>query len=204
MNRGHKCPCKVVTPETDRFISVTKEDFKRGVDNLPKSHHRTLTFFTPIVDTGGSIEAPLGLSCHSKLYYTAGEGAPDTTCHVLADTLPVSWTGPAGVDHGRDLSYKTDNIIHQDLCRDNYPMGRLCSASRMVARKELDNILDRYRLKDTTGKFSTPSGHRGRRMELDKMTGNKADMDLMVADTMQERKRYQNLTLTTDSTSIYL
>ena len=136
---------------------MTKQDFKRKDLDLPASHHRTLTFFTPVTDTGGSIDSPLGLSCHSRLKYTAGELPPDAG--VLADTLPVSWTGPAGVEHGRDLSYKINNIIHQDLCRDNYPIGRPCSASRMVARRELENIFERYREKDNMTKLSTPSGY---------------------------------------------
>ena len=56
-------------------------------------HHRTLTFCTPVVDTGGSIDAPMGLSCHSQLLYTAAAAAPDTTAGALAQTLPVAWTG---------------------------------------------------------------------------------------------------------------
>ena len=111
-----------------------------------------------MVDTGGPIDTPMGLSCHTHPIYTTGEDAPDTTCSALADTLPVSWTGPAGVEHGMDLSYKSDVVIHQDICRDKYPKGCLCSASRMVARKELDNVMKRYRDKDTLDKFSTPSG----------------------------------------------
>ena len=63
------------------------------------------------------MDTPLGLSVHTQPMYTAGPGAPDTTAGVLADSLPVAWTGPAGVDHGRDLSYKSDVTIHQDLCR---------------------------------------------------------------------------------------
>ena len=34
-------------------------------------------------------------------------------------------------------------------------------------------------------------GHRGRQIELEGMYGNKAEMDLMIADTMQARKRYK-------------
>ena len=143
-----------------RFISVTKQDFIEPNVSLPSHHHRTLTFCTPVVDTGGPIDTPMGLSCHTYPIYTAGEGAPDTTCSALADTLPVSWTGPAGVEHGMDLSYKSDVVIHQDICRYKYPTGRLCSASRMVARQELENVMKRYRDKDTLAKFSTPSGNK--------------------------------------------
>ena len=101
---------------------------------LAPHHHRTLAFCTPVVDTGGGLDTPLGLSCHTHPLYTAGGGAPDTTAAALADTLPVSWTGgggsgdvvyvvyclyclyclgPAGVEHGHDLSYKSPVTIHQ-------------------------------------------------------------------------------------------
>ena len=33
-------------------------------------------------------------------------------------------------------------------------------------------------------------GHRGKQIELEKMSGNRAEMDLMVADTTQARKRF--------------
>ena len=69
---------------------------------LAPHHHRTLAFCTPVVDTGGGLDTPLGLSCHTHPLYTAGGGAPDTTAAALADTLPVSWTG--GGDSG-DLVY---------------------------------------------------------------------------------------------------
>ena len=145
-----------------------------------------------------------GLSCHSKLVYTAGEGAPDTTCATLADTLPVSWTGAAGAEHGHDLSYKSDVVITDDICRTNFPQGRLCSASKLSSRREFENYAKRYMDKDDLVKYSTPSGlinfqpfsylnsnvgHRGRKVELEKMTGNRAELDLLLADTMQERKR---------------
>ena len=42
--------------------------------------------------------------------------------------------------------------------RSNYPAGRLCSASRMVARNELEIIMKRYRDSDNDKKLSTPSG----------------------------------------------
>lgn len=100
-----------------RFISVTKNDFPSHKTELPMHHHRTLKFCTPVLDSGGCVDTPLGLSCHTHHLYTAGGGAPDTTAGVVAESLPVSWTGSAGVDHGRDLSYKSDVTIHQDLCR---------------------------------------------------------------------------------------
>ena len=36
-------------------------------------------------------------------------------------------------------------------------------------------------------------GHRGRQIELENMYGNKAEMDLMVADTMEERKNWTQI-----------
>ena len=79
------------------------------------------------------------------------------------------------MEHGHDLSYKSPVTIHQvprpiqrqyrttityfqDLCRDNYPQGRLCSASRMAARHELDTVMRRYRDTSSLAKMSTPSG----------------------------------------------
>ena len=80
--------------------------------------------------------------------------------------------------------------------------------------------MKRYRDKDTLDKFSTPSGqsislpdknhnsfnyyyvcwnfnfhlgHRGRQINLENMYGNKAEMDLMVADTMEERKNWTQI-----------
>ena len=80
------------------------------------------------------------------------------------------------MEHGHDLSYKSPVTIHQvarpiqprywttittffqDLCRENYPQGRLCSASRMAARHELDTVMRRYRDTSSLAKMSTPSG----------------------------------------------
>ena len=100
-----------------RFLSVTKNDFPSHRTELPLHHHRTLRFCTPVMDSGGCVDTPLGLSVHTQPLYAAGPGAPDSTAGVLAESLPVAWTGPGGVDHGRDLSYKSDVTIHQDLCR---------------------------------------------------------------------------------------
>jgi len=50
--------------------------------------------------------------------------------------------------------------------------------------------MKRYRDSDNNQKMSTPSGHRGRQIELEKMSGNGAQMDLTVADTSQARKSW--------------
>lgn len=87
-----------------------------------------------MTDTGGSIEAPLGLSLSPYLLYTAGPGAPDNTAGALSSPLPTSWTGPAGVEHGQDTGYRQEVEAHQDMCREDQPRGRLCAASRRVAK----------------------------------------------------------------------
>ena len=56
MKHHPPCPCTLVTPETDRYQSVTKSDFLAPSTSVPSNNHRTLTFCTPVVDTGGSIE----------------------------------------------------------------------------------------------------------------------------------------------------
>ena len=59
------------------------------------------------------LQAPLGLSCSSRLLYRAGEGAQNTTAGPLAHSLPTSWTGPAGVELGVDTTYQHQPLIHQ-------------------------------------------------------------------------------------------
>ena len=142
MKHHPPCPCTIQTPETARYESVTKSDFLAPSTSVPSNNHRTLTFCTPVVDTGGSIEvsdrqteteqtwclmfsalqAPLGLSCSSRLLYRAGEGAPESTAGPLAHCLPTSWTGPAGVELGVDTSYKQQPVIHQVGRYHNYTL----------------------------------------------------------------------------------
>ena len=81
-----------------QFRTLIETSGNGGTKWTPPHHHRTLAFCTPVVDTGGGLDTPLGLSCHTHPLYTAGGGAPDTTAAALADTLPVSWTG--GGDSG--------------------------------------------------------------------------------------------------------
>ena len=54
------CPCTLVTPGTDRYVSVTKSDFLAPPASVPSNNHRSLTFCTPVVDTGGCIEVTRG------------------------------------------------------------------------------------------------------------------------------------------------
>lgn len=164
--RSHcHCPKEGNLPDV-RFESVTKADFPVPSTLKPQpimNQYRTLTFCTPLVDTGGSLQAPMGLSCHTQPLFTAGELAPDMTSGALASSLPCSWTTPpgAGVEPGEHLTYKSAAIIHQDICRDGHPVpGRMCAASRMVARDQLEKIAARYGPKDKLQKMSTPSGHR--------------------------------------------
>ena len=44
------------------------------------------------------------------------------------------------------------------MCRTNFPKGRLCSASKMLARRELESYVGRYKEGDNYKKYSTPSG----------------------------------------------
>eukprot|EP00090_Calanus_glacialis_P025100 TRINITY_DN39030_c0_g1_i1.p1 TRINITY_DN39030_c0_g1~~TRINITY_DN39030_c0_g1_i1.p1 ORF type:complete len:215 (+),score=83.44 TRINITY_DN39030_c0_g1_i1:46-690(+) len=193
MSGGHPCPCQVETQTPDRFCSVTKSDYLVPSTLQPAPiphHHRTISFCTPVVDTGGIMEAPMGLSCSTSLQYTAGAAAPDQTSGRLSDSLPVGWTQGAGVEPGLDMTYKSDSVIHQDVCREGHPRGRMCAASRMVAARELEKIIARARPQDRMDKRSTPSGHRGRQLNLENMYSNMAELNLMTADTEQGRKQW--------------
>ena len=93
-----------------------------------------------------------------------------------------------------------DVVCLQDLCRagPGYPRGTLCAGSRLAAKTEFDEIRDRYSLGDrgrgsvSLTKLSTPSGHRGRQLQLDRMYGNMAEINLIISDTKQARKEWTN------------
>ena len=98
-------------------------------------------------------------------------------------------------DGGQFLTV-TEVVCLQDLCRAGpgcYPRGTLCAGSRLAAKTEFDEIRDRYCLQDSlSSKLSTPSGHRGRQLELQSMYGNMAEINLIIADTKQGRKEWTN------------
>ena len=61
-----------------------------------------------------------------------------------------------------------------------------------MLKREFDDILDRYRERDRLCKLSTPSGHRGRQLELEGMYSNMAELNLIMADTKQGRRVWTN------------
>ena len=79
---------------------------------------------------------------------------------------------------GMQKSFKFTALYKYLHFRSNYPVGRFCSASRMVARNELETIMKRYRDSDNNKKMSTPSGLKESMFSL-KICSRKLQLDIL-------------------------
>ncbi|XP_023348381.1 uncharacterized protein LOC111717103 [Eurytemora carolleeae] len=155
-----KCLCNLREEEVAN-ISVTRSDFRGHLFSVDPDNYRTITFCTPLRDTGGSISSPMGLTEFSTNMYTVGSSGTKNVAGVLGIAGP-------GVEPGVDLSNKS---WFQD--------------SDLVSPQILHEEIMFSRGLNTEKKMSTPSSHRGRRVALDNMFSDKAELHLL---THNQRK----------------